>query len=733
MQKRIGIIMGKVYKAVNHQQLCGMIEEAYSRGMSVFVFTLTDENHDAAIITGEENLFHSINFSLLDGIIFLPYTFSSQEYWNYIEQFLQENCPVPVVRVGMETAPFTPVWFNDRAEMAEVTRHLIEVHGCRDMICLTGQEYQKVSHERLNGFLDAVKAAGMTCPEENIVFGDFWIYAAQALAKDFAEGRRALPDAVVCTNDTMAIALCDALHSHGIRVPEDVIVTGYDGSMEAQIHVPPVTTYSTSWTQLGRESFTVLYELMTGEKVAPHSHESGVLLCRESCGCSGEVRHATGVDLNYQQMEDNYLDNNLSTRLLSCESLDRFITTMYDSTFTFLEPEYYGRSGYCLCLCDDWDRSVIHENDYRTGGYSETMMQTRYSLPPVPFPLADMVPADFRDRPGENSTTFFTAVHFQDRCFGYGILRYEGVVGGFSAHYLRFCREVNNALEFLRVQNALKSLAYHNLLTQVRDTMTGLYNLRSLAHLWGDYVHGVHKVKEKCFWIALSISGLYRLTEARGSLEKDKLIVAFSEQLQNACSHSEKCLRAGEGDFLILGGEPEVSHYHDHLVQNIREGFEQYQTAAGQTHLPLQYAVQTEEKMPQTAEECEQAALMLLAKAKAAQPSYSEQLHYADLAELRRNIYKHPERDWSLAVCSEQLNISSSYFHRIYQKAFGVSCASDIHRSKLEHAKWLLLHTSDTLQEVARKCGYDYSHFMRTFKKEFGLTPTEYRRGKTES
>ena len=69
---------------------------------------------------------------------------------------------------------------------------------------------------------------------------------------------------------------------------------------------------------------------------------------------------------------------------------------------------------------------------------------------------------------------------------------------------------------------------------------------------------------------------------------------------------------------------------------------------------------------------------------------------------------------------------------RIYQKAFGVSCASDIHRSKLEHAKFLLLHTSDTLQEIAGKCGYDYSHFMRTFKKEFGMTPTEYRRGKTE-
>jgi AraC-like DNA-binding protein len=168
-------------------------------------------------------------------------------------------------------------------------------------------------------------------------------------------------------------------------------------------------------------------------------------------------------------------------------------------------------------------------------------------------------------------------------------------------------------------------------------------------------------------------------------------------------------------------------------VQDIREQFEQYQKMHSQNHLPLQYALQTETKMPFTAEEALRSAVALLSKAKSSLPTYSEQLHYEDLSELRRSIYKYPERNWTIATCSEQLNISSSYFHRIYQKAFGVSCASDIHRSKLEHAKWLLLHTSDTLQEIARKCGYDYSHFMRTFKKEFGVTPTEYRRGKNDS
>lgn len=734
MQKRIGIIMGKVYKEINRQQLCGILEESYARGISAYVFTLTEESADTGITTGEENLFYAIHFDRLDGIIFLPYTFSSNEYSEYIQRFLQENCPKPVIRIGMENVPFRGVWYHDREELAEVTRHLIQEHGCRDLICLTGPEEQSVSQERLTGFLEAIREAGLTCPAENQIYGDFWTYAAQKLAHEIAEGIRKKPDAVVCCNDTMAVTLCDALREHGILVPDDILVTGYDGAIEAEMHAPPVTTYQTSWRQLGRNAFCLLYSQLTGEDVLPMKTERGTLLCRESCGCKSKNTRNIGKEFNYQKMEDAYLDTNLSTRLLSCSNLDSLVRTVFDTTFVYAEPSYYEKMKFCLCLCEDWDKGSLPDHnyhDYRTRGYSERMTVMSYSGSHYTFPQAEMIPSEM-SQIDEPFVVFFTAVHFQDRCFGYSLLQYRNVVDGFNAHYLRFSREVNNALEFLRVQNALRSLAYHNLLTQVRDTMTGLYNLKSLPHIWGDYMNSVQSAGEHAFWIALSITGLYRLTESHGSLVKDKLLVAFSEQIQNACSHGEKCLRAGEGDFLILGSEPETSHYHNLLVQNIREQFEQYQTSLGQARLPLQYAAALEERMPRTPEDAEKAALTLLSKAKASQPSYSEQLHYTDLAELRRSIYKNPERDWSLAMCAELLSISSSYFHRIYQKAFGVSCASDIHRSKLEHAKFLLLHTSDTLQEIARKCGYDYSHFMRTFKKEFGMTPTEYRRGKTD-
>lgn len=47
-----------------------------------------------------------------------------------------------------------------------------------------------------------------------------------------------MPRAVFCANDGMAAAVCDALKKHGIRVPEDVIVTGFDGTATAWLPGP---------------------------------------------------------------------------------------------------------------------------------------------------------------------------------------------------------------------------------------------------------------------------------------------------------------------------------------------------------------------------------------------------------------------------------------------------------------------------------------------------------------
>lgn len=104
---------------------------------------------------------------------------------------------------------------------------------------------------------------------------------------------------------------------------------------------------------------------------------------------------------------------------------------------------------------------------------------------------------------------------------------------------------------------------------------------------------------------------------------------------------------------------------------------------------------------------------------------------YKQLKALREDIYDSPAHEWSIKGICDSLGLSKTYFHRLYLKAFGVTCRQDIIESRLVCAEKLLMETDLSLSEIAEKCGYDSdSYFMRQFKLHRGLTPTEFRRMK---
>lgn len=105
--------------------------------------------------------------------------------------------------------------------------------------------------------------------------------------------------------------------------------------------------------------------------------------------------------------------------------------------------------------------------------------------------------------------------------------------------------------------------------------------------------------------------------------------------------------------------------------------------------------------------------------------------HQDELLELRSKIYRHPEERWTVEKLSQKVNLSPSYFQRLYKQMFGITCISDVITSKIEYAKHYLSSTGCTVREISMMCGYDnYEHFMRQFKQLVGLTPTQYRKQK---
>ena len=733
MRKKIGIIIGKVYNVLNNEQLRGITQQAFSLGYSTYIFTLTEENQYENYSVGERNLLNMINFDELDGVIVVPHSFSSVRYAIYIEDFVYKKCRKPVISVTTDESKFDTIWIDDRRELCEITSHLIEEHGCRKLYCLTGPFHLEASKARAAGFRDAMGKAGLMVADSDVIEGDFWSDAAQKLADEIISGEREKPDAVVCASDVMAIALCDALIRGGISVPEQVRITGYDNSDESIVHSPQISTYNTRWAQLGVDTMCALYKLISGTDAEPVSCEKGEVLCRESCSTEAPVYRNSFDYFRYQNLNGCYLDSSLSSRLLSVNSLGEFIQAAYDSGYVYKE-NWTSDDKYSICLCEDWNKSSYdtYAQTYRTTGYTPQMMHMHYFGDHTSFDISEMVPEEHFPT-DEPCATLFTAIHFQERCFGYALFSTRHGIKDYNEHYLRFTREINNALEMLCVQNELKSLAYRNYISQIRDDLTGLYKFSAFRKHWGEFSEKAKLYGENPFAILVTINGISHLRELHGNLEEEKMLSSFADILLSCCRNHEKCMRTVENDFVIVGVETAAYRNPEMTAERIARQFEQYLQNSGLTvRMALRYSVLSEScaSIPEEKDMTEKINKGLK-ELRHLKPATSEQLHYKQLVLLRNDIYTHPEQKWSIEVCSERLNVSVAYFQRIYRKAFNVSCASDIQHSRLSYAKKLLIDTNYTLQTIAAECGYEYSHFMRTFKKEEGVTPTEFRKGIT--
>ena len=105
-----------------------------------------------------------------------------------------------------------------------------------------------------------------------------------------------------------------------------------------------------------------------------------------------------------------------------------------------------------------------------------------------------------------------------------------------------------------------------------------------------------------------------------------------------------------------------------------------------------------------------------------------EHPYYKAFCMLHNEIRRDPQHRWSIDEISNKMNLSRSYVQHLYKRFFQISILSDIKKSRIEHAKYLLSATDETVCSIAQTCGYDNDvHFMRTFKKETNMTPSQFR------
>jgi LacI family transcriptional regulator, galactose operon repressor len=175
-------------------------------------------------------------------------------------------------------------------ENLEVTQklveHLIQVHGKRRILFLRGPHNQEDSYRREVGYKSALAANNIPFDENLVLNGEFERDIAYEVLNNFlGNGKRVAFDAVFTGDDDAAIGALKALHKHGLRIPEDVAVIGFDDLGFAPFLNPPLTTVRAPTESVGKIAAERLFGLLEN-----HSSEEAVVLpteiiFRHSCGC----------------------------------------------------------------------------------------------------------------------------------------------------------------------------------------------------------------------------------------------------------------------------------------------------------------------------------------------------------------------------------------------------------------------------------------------------------------
>jgi LacI family transcriptional regulator len=192
---------------------------------------------------------------------------------------------VPVVLLAREAVVGADsVRVDNKSAATALVTHLIE-HGHRSIVFVGDPGASADAGERWAGFLAAHAAAGLE-PTHGPVPCAFREADGRNAGEAVLDGSPR-PTALVGANDEIAMGLLEAARDAGLRVPQEVAITGWDDIPAARHLSQPLTTVRQPMHQIGRRAAALLHDRIGGSRRQPrHDVLPTELVVRASCGCA---------------------------------------------------------------------------------------------------------------------------------------------------------------------------------------------------------------------------------------------------------------------------------------------------------------------------------------------------------------------------------------------------------------------------------------------------------------
>ncbi|MBO4396819.1 MAG: GGDEF domain-containing protein [Eubacterium sp.] len=495
-----------------------------------------------------------ISFSTVSGVVDpLPL----QEFLSHLP-----DVPVIIMEDDTEMPGCINVTIDNYHGMKSCLEHLLDVHGYRDIMFVSGPRKVADAYMRLRAFEDTMKEHDISVPMDRIVYGDFTENVDRLIEK--ALDMRGLPDAIVCANDDMAVSVYRVLKSRGLEPGRDIAVTGFDNIPTSRYMDPPLSTVYQDFRKVAKVAVEKAISYLSGDGDFTSCILPADFLVRASCGCREMNTNVEGDDespftdrVEGQRIIDQLKVDNIAASLLNRNLFTEDITLsgFFRSLGRQISLLNTKRSYICLLeepkQLTDKDKMFTPDRLYLRMFQDGKDIRAYDETAPViePGELTDYTSGDTKSHMA-TFLLFYGNIHYGIMCVELDVSRMlfyytMSLHIGSALRYLYLALDQKETLTMLREKNQI--LDY----TASHDPLTGHLNR---AGAMGEAFNLVHEHRKGSHFVAVmaDLDHLKQINDTFGHTAGDDAICVAAAAIANALPEGSPLGRTGGDEFMAL-------------------------------------------------------------------------------------------------------------------------------------------------------------------------------------
>ncbi len=289
--KKTGFILASIHTGSSLKLWLNLAAHASRQSGAFFIFPGGRLDNQKGSEYLRNSVYSLANSQNLDGVISWASSIGGSVTAEELERFHDTFSDIPFVTIGQKIKNYPCVNFDAYTGMKELVQHFIKVHGCKKIAFIRGPLNHSSAEERFKAYLDALKESGLYSDDVlKLVSTNVSWSNGEAAIRELYEDRGLVPgtdfDALVCCSDMMSFSAVKWLEQRGFKVPRDLLVSGFNDSVECHVFNSPLSTVHMPYEELGLEAYNQINQVYCGTRSVQDISLAAYSVVRESCGCN---------------------------------------------------------------------------------------------------------------------------------------------------------------------------------------------------------------------------------------------------------------------------------------------------------------------------------------------------------------------------------------------------------------------------------------------------------------